>query len=71
VRRVDLYGRAARELGLPDNEGNRTPFQVFDGKVFNPDDPIGYLNSLEIKRAIRIEEVLIDAPPHLKLVKTA
>lgn len=70
VRRVDLYGRAARELGLPDNEGNRTPFQVFDGVVFNPDDPIGYLNSLAIKREIRIEEVLIDAPAggNLRLV---
>ncbi|NDJ19271.1 nitrate ABC transporter ATP-binding protein [Myxacorys almedinensis] len=60
VRRVDVYGRAARELGLPDNEGNRHPFQLFDGKVFNPDDPIGYLNSLEIGRDLRIEEIIID-----------
>ncbi len=70
VRRVDLYGRAARELGLPDNEGNRSPFELFDGKVFNPDDPIGYLNSLEIKREIEVKEILIDAPKEnpLKLV---
>ncbi|MBW4421052.1 MAG: nitrate ABC transporter ATP-binding protein [Myxacorys californica WJT36-NPBG1] len=61
VRRVDLYGRAARELGLPDNEGNRTSFELFDGKVFNPDDPIGYLNSLDICRDIRIEEIIIDS----------
>jgi nitrate/nitrite transport system ATP-binding protein len=60
VRRVDLYGRAARDLGLPDTEPNRTSFQLFDGKVFNPDDPIGYLNSLDICRDVRLEEILID-----------
>jgi nitrate/nitrite transport system ATP-binding protein len=61
VRRVDLYGRAARELELPDTEPNRSSFKLFDGKVFDPDDPIGYLNSLAICRDIRIEEILIDA----------
>jgi nitrate/nitrite transport system ATP-binding protein len=61
VRRVDLYGRAARELGLPDNEGNRAPFELFDGKVFNPDDPIEYLNSLNIHRDIQIKEIIIDS----------
>jgi nitrate/nitrite transport system ATP-binding protein len=34
---------------------------MFDGTVFDPDDPLEYLNSLEIKRPIRIEEVDIDA----------
>jgi nitrate/nitrite transport system ATP-binding protein len=61
VRRVDLYGRAARELGLPDNEGDRRSFKLFDGVVFNPDDPIGYLNSLKIHREIEIKEVNLDA----------
>jgi nitrate/nitrite transport system ATP-binding protein len=60
VRRVDLYGRAARELGLPDNEADRKPFQLFDGVMFDPDNPIGYLNSLTIHRDIRIEEVDLD-----------
>jgi nitrate/nitrite transport system ATP-binding protein len=60
VRRVDLYGRAARELGLPDTEPNRSAFNLFDGKVFNPDDPIGYLHSFEISREIRMEEIVID-----------
>ena len=59
--RVDLYGRAARELGLPDNEGDRNSFALFDGKVFSPDDPIAYLNSLDIHRDIRIEEVILDS----------
>lgn len=66
VRRVDLYGRAARELGLPDHEGDRRSFQLFDGVEFNPDDPIGYLNSLTIHREIRIEEVIIDVAEPIK-----
>jgi nitrate/nitrite transport system ATP-binding protein len=59
ARRVDLYGRAARELGLPDSEGNRRPIELFDGQIFNPDDPIAYLNQLEIHREIQIKEVII------------
>jgi nitrate/nitrite transport system ATP-binding protein len=60
VRRVDLYGQAARELGLPDQEPDRHTIELFDGKVFNPDSPIDYLNSLDIHGEIHIEEVLID-----------
>lgn len=62
TRRVDLYGAAARSLGLPDIEPNRGPFQLFDGVVFNPDDPVSYFNQLEIRHPIRIEEINIDSP---------
>jgi nitrate/nitrite transport system ATP-binding protein len=61
VRRVDLFGEAARELGFVDIGHDRGPIQMFDGTVFNPDDPLEYLNSLEIKRQIRVEEIDIDA----------
>ncbi len=61
VRRIDLFGEAARELGLPDIGHDRGPIQMFDGTVFNPDNPLEYLNSLEIKRPIRVEEVDIDS----------
>jgi nitrate/nitrite transport system ATP-binding protein len=61
VRRVDLFGEAARQLGLPDNEPDRASFQLFDGMVFNPDDPIGYLQRLDIHREIQIKEIIIDA----------
>ncbi len=61
VRRIDLFGEAARELGLVDIGHDRGPIQMFDGTVFDPDDPLEYLNSLEIKRQIRVEEVDIDA----------
>ncbi|HEY9807848.1 MAG TPA: nitrate ABC transporter ATP-binding protein [Halomicronema sp.] len=60
VRRVDLYAEAARQLGWPDNEPDRRCFELFDHMVFNPDDPIGYLQRLSIHRDIRIEEIIID-----------
>lgn len=62
TRRVDVFGAAARDLGLLDIEPNRSPVTLSDGSVFNPDDPIGYLNSLPIKREIQVEEITIDTP---------
>ncbi|MCL1475819.1 nitrate ABC transporter ATP-binding protein [Argonema antarcticum] len=66
VRRVDLFGEASRQLGWPDIEPDRVPFKLFDGVIFNPDDPIGYLNRLEIKRNFQIEEIAIDDSPARK-----
>lgn len=59
-RRVDLYGEAARQLGLPDAEPDRDPFQLFDGVVFDPNDPIGYLQSLPLNRPIQVAEIILD-----------
>jgi len=61
VRRVDVFGEAARDLGFLDIEPDRGVIRLFDGTVFNPDDPINYLKNLKIKRDIRIEEVVIDS----------
>ncbi|MDX2212455.1 MAG: nitrate ABC transporter ATP-binding protein [Oculatellaceae cyanobacterium bins.114] len=61
IRRVDVFGEAARGLGLPDTGRDRTPIQLFDGTVFNPDEPIQYLNNLSIKREVQIEEIVIDS----------
>jgi nitrate/nitrite transport system ATP-binding protein len=61
VRRVDVFGAAVRDLGLPDIEPNRGPISFPDGSIFNPDDPIGYLRSLKIKRELRVEEISLDA----------
>lgn len=61
TRRVDVFGEAARALGLLDIEPNRGPVHFADGTVFNPDDPINYLKNLKIKREIRIEEVMLDS----------
>lgn len=61
VRKVDVFSQAAQELGLLDIGRDRGPVHLFDGSVFNPDDPIQYLHDLKIKREVRIEEVVIDA----------
>ncbi|NJR49689.1 MAG: ABC transporter substrate-binding protein [Leptolyngbyaceae cyanobacterium CSU_1_3] len=61
TRRIDLYGEAARQLGLPDSEPDRDSFSLFDGVVFNPDDPIGYLNSLQIRREFTVKEINLDS----------
>jgi len=58
VCRTDIFGAAARDLGLLDI-GEDDPIHLFDGKLFNPSEPIEYLKSLEIRRQIRIEEVFI------------
>lgn len=61
VCRVSVFSTAARELGLLDIKYHRGPIQLFDGTVFNADDPIAYLNSLKIKRDFSIAEVVIDS----------
>ena len=60
VLRPDVFGQAVRELGLPDIARLRRSIELFDGTVFNLDDPIDYLHKVKIKRSIRIEEILID-----------
>jgi nitrate/nitrite transport system ATP-binding protein len=58
VRRVDLYGEAARQLGLPDIEpASRTPFALFDGLTFDPDRPLAYLESLTLRQEIVMAEI--------------
>lgn len=62
VCRVSVFSTAARELGLMDIKYRTGPIQLFDGSVFNADDPIGYLNGLEIKHEIYVAEVPLNAP---------
>jgi nitrate/nitrite transport system ATP-binding protein len=61
VRRSDLYSEAARQLNLPGLEPERAAFKLFDGTVFNPDNPLEYLKGLKIKQEIRVEEVAIES----------
>ncbi|MBC5795907.1 ABC transporter substrate-binding protein [Sphaerospermopsis sp. LEGE 00249] len=58
VCRPDIFGAAAREMGILDI-GREETIQLFDGKIFNPSEPIEYLKSSEIKRQLRVEEVFI------------
>ncbi|MBD2307395.1 ABC transporter substrate-binding protein [Chroococcidiopsis sp. FACHB-1243] len=61
ICRVGVFSTAARELGL-DVSYTRQPLKLFDGTVFNADDPLGYLNNLAIKRDFSVAEVILDAP---------
>jgi bicarbonate transport system ATP-binding protein len=59
VCRVSVFSTAARELGLSDLTYSRGAIQLFDGTTFNVDDPIAYLNSLEIKHDIYMADVAL------------
>lgn len=63
--RVSVFSTAARELGLLDVKYSRGSIELFDGTTFNPEDPIGYLNSLAIKRDFSIAEVVLDSHPSI------
>ena len=58
VCRADVFGEAARELGFLDI-GRDPRTMIFDGIVFDPEDPIKYLNSLEIKQPLQIQEICL------------
>ncbi|MEQ1648022.1 MAG: CmpA/NrtA family ABC transporter substrate-binding protein [Hyphomicrobiaceae bacterium] len=53
TNRSDLWLEAAKGLGLKDlpSGDSRGVEKFFDGKVFDPADPMAYLKSLSIKRA--------------------
>ncbi|MBF2066373.1 MAG: ABC transporter substrate-binding protein [Calothrix sp. C42_A2020_038] len=61
ICRVRVFSTAARELGL-DISYTRQPIKLFDGKPFDADNPIDYLNQLKIKRDFSIAEVILDSP---------
>jgi len=60
--RIIEFSTAARELGLLDVSYQRAPIRLFDGSIFNADDPLGYLNSLEIKHEIYVAEIALNNP---------
>ncbi len=59
--RVAVFSTAARELGLTDITYTRNAIQLFDDIPFNAEDPIAYLNQLEIKRNITMAEIGMDS----------
>ncbi|EFA71190.1 bacitracin ABC transporter ATP-binding protein [Cylindrospermopsis raciborskii S07] len=58
VCRPDIFGVAAREVGILDI-GREESIQLFDGKTFNPSQPLEYLTGLAIKSQVRVEEALV------------
>lgn len=65
VRRPDLYGEACRQLGLPDLEPDRQLIKLFDGMVFTPDDPVGYIQRFTLHRPFKMTEIPLDPAPSL------
>ena len=55
VNREDIWRDAAKELNVPADQipksKSRGKETFFDGKIFDPDNPMAYLKSLAIKRA--------------------
>jgi nitrate/nitrite transport system ATP-binding protein len=59
VRRVDHFLTACEQLGYLGIEPDRDPFQLFDGQVFNPEEPIKYLNNQPVHRELEVRTVEI------------
>ncbi len=60
VRRVDHFITACDRLGYIGIEPDRDPFQLFDGQVFNPEDPLKYLQNQPIHRELTIKTIDLD-----------
>jgi bicarbonate transport system ATP-binding protein len=61
VCRVSVFSTACRELGLSDLKYRREAIKLFDGVPFDGEDPIGYLNHLQIKRNITMAEIPLNS----------
>ena len=63
VCKVGVFSIAARELGLSELANySRGAIDLFDGHKFTADDPISYLNNLEIKHDVYVADVVLDVP---------
>jgi nitrate/nitrite transport system ATP-binding protein len=60
VRRVDHFLTACQQLGYIGIEPDRDPFQLFDGQVFNPEEPLKYLRNQPIHRELEIKDIVLD-----------
>jgi len=62
ISRVDIFSTAARELGITEVATSRGVIQLFDGTKFSTEDPLRYLNDLEIKRDFTMTEISMNTP---------
>jgi bicarbonate transport system ATP-binding protein len=62
ICQVGVFSTAARELGLEDVSYQRQGIELFDGRPFNSDDPIGYLNAVSLHRDFSVAEIPIGVP---------
>jgi nitrate/nitrite transport system ATP-binding protein len=59
VRRVDHYLAACQQLGYLGIDPDRDPFKLFDGQIFNPDEPLKYLTNQPIRQEFVIKNFKI------------
>ena len=59
---VGVYSTAARELGLDQVSYQRGAIELFDGRPFNADDPIAYLNSFPLEQSFSVAEIPLAQP---------
>ena len=63
VCKVGVFSIAARELGLSELANySRGAIELFDGHKFTAEDPISYLNNLDIKHDVYMADVMLDVP---------
>jgi NMT1-like family len=59
---VSVFSTAARELGFEDVSYQRGAIELFDGRPFDGNDPIGYLNSVSVHRDFSVAEIPLGVP---------
>jgi bicarbonate transport system ATP-binding protein len=62
ICQVGVFSTAARELGLEEVSYQRQGIELFDGRPFNSEDPIGYLNAVSLHRDFSVAEIPIGVP---------
>ncbi|MEB3260606.1 MAG: nitrate ABC transporter ATP-binding protein [Cyanobacteriota bacterium] len=62
ICQVAVFSTAARELGLEEVSWQRQSIELFDGRPFNSEDPIGYLNAVSLHRDFSVAEIPIGVP---------
>ena len=57
-----MFSTAARELGMEEISYQRGAIELFDGRPFDGNDPISYLNSVSLHRDFSVAEIPLGVP---------
>jgi bicarbonate transport system ATP-binding protein len=57
-----VFSTATRELGLEDISYQRGAIELFDGRPFDGNDPISYLNQVSVHRDFSVAEIPLGVP---------
>ncbi|MFQ3614177.1 MAG: nitrate ABC transporter ATP-binding protein [Cyanobacteriota bacterium] len=59
---TETYALAAQDLGLPDRAHDRGALMFTDGSQFDGQDPIGYLEAVQIRHEVQLQEYRLSNP---------